>query len=174
MSPLNSSTGAVCGRKAWCSCVAMRLPRKSEKRNATGAAMAPPFPAMRPAQKRIAPATPRRITGGTGSGSVNAHQNASPIALAATDANTRGSSRSHRNRACTGRASEPSGEGTEEDEREHRDGDAEKERCERSRVCSWLREPGDDRVQKRTNQNREGSGGSAATSGEETCAKGGE
>src|SRR5207249_7597567 len=79
-----------------------------------------------------------------------------------------------RDRACTGRASEPSGEGTEEDEREHRDGDAEKERCERSRVCSWLREPRDDRVQKRTNQNREGSGGSAATSGEETCAKGGE
>src|SRR5438132_566837 len=77
-------------------------------------------------------------------------------------------------RRGTGRASEPAGEGTEEDEREHRDGDAEKERCERSRVCSWLREARDDRVQKRTNQNREGSGGSAATSGEETCAKGGE
>src|SRR5439155_1745077 len=64
MSPLNSSTGAVCGRKAWCSCVAMRLPRKSEKRNATGAASIPPFPAMRPAQKRIEPATPRTTKGG--------------------------------------------------------------------------------------------------------------
>ena len=49
-----------------------------------------PFPAMRPAQNGIAPATPRRITGGTGRGSVSAHQNASPIALATTDANNRG------------------------------------------------------------------------------------
>src|SRR5437667_9869930 len=63
---------------------------RGEKVNSTGAGSSPPFPAMRPAQNRIAPATPRIITGGTGSGSVRAHQNASPIALAATDANTRG------------------------------------------------------------------------------------
>src|SRR5438270_11173048 len=68
----------------------MMLPTKSEKRSATGAAMAPPFPAMTPAQNRIAPATPSRITGGTGSGSVNAHQNARPIALETTEANTGG------------------------------------------------------------------------------------
>src|SRR5438552_14059597 len=101
------------------------LARNSEKRDGRGAATAPPYPAMRPAQKRIAPATPRRITGGTGSGSVRAHQNASPIALAATDANTRGQltvSPSPR----AGRASEPSGEGTAKDEREYRDGDAKK------------------------------------------------
>jgi hypothetical protein len=45
---------------------------------------------MRPAQNRIAAATASKMTGGTGSGSVNAHQNASPIALATTDAKTRG------------------------------------------------------------------------------------
>src|SRR5947209_18053638 len=65
------------------------LPKNSEKRSATGAASAPPRPAMRPAQKRIAPATPSKIAGGTGSGSVRAHQKPSPIALAQMAPKTR-------------------------------------------------------------------------------------
>src|SRR5437588_452877 len=47
------------------------LPMKSEKRSATGAAIAPPLPATIPVQTRIAAGTPRRIAGGTGRGAAN-------------------------------------------------------------------------------------------------------
>src|SRR5207302_1986913 len=69
---------------------ARMLPMKSEKSSALGAAMMPPRPAISPEHTRIAPATASRMTGGTGSGSVSAHQKARPTALAAIDAKTRG------------------------------------------------------------------------------------
>mgnify|MGYP003297680142 CR=1 FL=1 len=60
-----------------------------------------------------------------------------------------------RHRAHTDGATEPSGESTEEDEREHRYGDAEEERHERTGIATGLRQCSDDDVEERADEDEE-------------------